>query len=537
MSALQHVLLLLLLLAPTRSLAGTVRIGLFVGNNIGFGEDAPLEYAEKEARDFSRLFQDMGDLSKERAYTLQGASAGELQEQLRQVEAQSREIAARGDDAMVLFYYSGHASRDGLHMQGSLLPMDALRRWLEGSSARVRIALVDACESGSLARLRGGQPVEAIEITVDDTLTASGLAVIASTGPLSVARESASFGGGVFTRAMLTGLRGSADEDGDGVITLDESYRYAFAQTVLGTAAGTQPVQKPEFRYEIAGVGDVVLTRLPNRAAQLILPEELEGVYTVVSVANGQVVSRHDKKAGQARHIALPAGRYVVRKVRREDVLLAELDLGWGGARWIDDSQMTSVGLGDPLARGNWSLRPLRLSARGGANTPLYPGVPTMFGGELELQWLPRPALALLGFASAAAGQRYDDLGVLRTRTLRLGLGAMGVVHTRLADLSAGGGVEAAHFWQRVAVIDDIDPEEPDVLEVKRGSVFSPGLFAQGAVHFPLGPVFGLDVGIRAHLVIASVDASIRVLPQGEGLIGLSARFGGRQVGRAQRSR
>jgi hypothetical protein len=172
-------------LLATPAWAGTVRLGIFVGNDVGMGPDEPLQHAEREARDVARLFQDLGDLARERTVVLQGGGAAELNRVLVQVEAQVREAAVGGDEVMLLFYYSGHASAEGLHMRGTLFGFDALRRWLETSGARVRVAFVDACESGTLARQRGGTPVDAIEITVDDALTTSGLAVVSSTGPLS----------------------------------------------------------------------------------------------------------------------------------------------------------------------------------------------------------------------------------------------------------------------------------------------------------------------------------------------------------------
>ena len=96
------------LLLILSAIAETVRIGLFVGNNIGFGEDEPLSYAESEARDMARIFQEMGNLSRDRTYLLQGASAAEIRQTIYQVEAQAREAQARGDEVMVIFFYSGH---------------------------------------------------------------------------------------------------------------------------------------------------------------------------------------------------------------------------------------------------------------------------------------------------------------------------------------------------------------------------------------------------------------------------------------------
>jgi hypothetical protein len=518
--------------------AGTVRLGLFVGANIGFGEDEPLAHAEQEAHDLARVFQDMGDLSRERTIVLQGITAPELREAMHRVEAQAREITARGDEAMLVFYYTGHASQEGLHLTGTLLPMDVLRRWLEDSTARVRLAFVDACESGSLARTRGGTPVEAIAISVDDALTMSGLAVVTSTGPMSVARESDSFGGGVFSRALLSGLRGSADGDGDGVVTLEEAYDHAFAETVIGTAGGSGAIQRPEYRYELEGVGQVVLTRIPERAAGLILPEELEGVYAVVSVANGQVVARIDKQPGEVRRLALPTGRYLVRKVRREDVLLAELDLVWGGDRWVDDAQMSAVSLGDPMARGGWAPRPLRLSGSFTAGTPYIQENPWALGGELGLRVRLRPTLTLATMVGHQRGSRHEWSGRLFLDSTRLGLGVITERHLQRLDLSFGGGLEGLWISQVVNYLEYDDEEEYTIWdeEIHRAGQLVPGAWAYGGVHLPVGPAVGLDLGLRANLYRAEVNESFGFFVEAQGLAGLAWSFGGRKLARASRA-
>ena len=515
--------------------AGTSRVGIFIGNDIGFGQDEPLAHAEREARDMARVFQEMGDLSRERTVVLTGLKAPEVRDTLFRTEAQIREMAARGDEVLVVFYYSGHASRDGLHMSGTLLPMAAVRRWLEGSSAQVRVAFIDACESGTLARTRGGTPVEVIDVAIDDALTSRGLAVITSTGPLSVARESDATGGAVFSRALLTGLRGTADRDADGRITLDEAYRHAFENTVATTFAGTSGVQRPEYRFELSGVGDVVLTRIPSRAAGLLLPEELEGTYTVVSVGSGQVVARVEKAPGESQRLALPPGRYLVRKVRREDVLLGEVDLVWGGDRMVDDRQMTAVELGDPLARGGWTDRPLRLSLRGTAATPFIVGNPGSLGGEVALRARLSPRLRFDTFAGYSNGEREEWEGYLELRMARAGLGLSGQWHRQRLDVSLGGGLQGTLVQQSIESLEYDEEDEP--IEERSFDAWQlvPGAYGQAGVHLPVGPWAGLEAGIRANLFRAIVDDQGRFLIEAQGFMGLTLGLGGRRVGRARR--
>lgn len=515
--------------------AETVRIGLFVGNNIGYGGDETLVYAEQEARDMARLFQNMGAMSRERVYLLTGERRAVVHDTILQIEAQAREISARGDEVMLVFFYSGHASSDGLHLSGDLLPMDFVRRWLEQSVAQIRIAFVDACESGGLARARGGTPIDAVELVVNDKLTVSGLAIITSTGPTSVAREAASFGGGVFSQALISGLRGSADADSNGEITLIEAYEYVHAETVVGSVTLDSTVQRPERRFELEGVGSLALTRLPNRAAGLIFPEELEGTYKIVSVGNGQIVAQINKVPGEERRLALPTGRYIVRKARREDVLLAEVDLAWGGERWLDESQMDSVALGDPLARGGWNLRPFRLSGLTMMGSPLQAKHPYMAGAAVEARYLIKPSFGLVAIGDQSRGTKdLDEIGELFLESWRLGAGLTYERHLPRLDLSASAGLQVTRFHQHLEHIQVIDGDVDGLVDQTRGTT-SPGLWSAAGMHLPLGPTFGLNLMLRGNLYQSLVDDQPTTLVDGQALLGLSANFGGSQIARAQR--
>ena len=327
------VLLALVLLLPGLAGAETIRLGVFVGNNVGLGEDVPLRHAEREAEEMARIFRVLGGIDRARAEVIVGQTADVLLDRLTLIDGRVQEALDRGDDVMLVLYYSGHAHEDALHLHGTEMPMTAVRAWLDRSPARIKIAFVDACESGVLARAKGGTIAAPISVGISDSLTVTGTAVITSTGPTELARESDALGGSVFSRALITGLRGAADDDSDGRITLAEAYRYAFSETIRGSAATGEAIQWPEHNFELRGTGEVVLTRLADRAATLVFAEEQEGTYTVVALGNGETVARVEKRPGESDRIGLPAGRYVVRKVRRTDVLVGEVDLIWGGNR------------------------------------------------------------------------------------------------------------------------------------------------------------------------------------------------------------
>jgi uncharacterized caspase-like protein len=56
---------------------------------------------------------------------------------------------------------------------------------------------------------------------------------------------------GVFTYYLLEGLRGKADLDKDGVITVDEVYRYVSMKVPQATGQNQHPVKKGETTGQI----------------------------------------------------------------------------------------------------------------------------------------------------------------------------------------------------------------------------------------------------------------------------------------------
>ncbi len=517
-------LALMALFIAVPAFADTIRLGLFIGNNVGLGPDVPLRYAEKEAQDLAHLFQDMGGIRRERSTVLIGQRADAIRDALTRTDGQVAELHAAGHEVLVVLYYSGHASTDGLHMSGSVLPMGVVERWLERSQADIRLAFVDACASGTLARTRGGIPVDGIELAVNDALGSTGLAVLTSTGPLSVARESEQFGGGVFSSALFTGLRGAADDNVDGAVSLDEAYRYAFEQTVVQSARGGDAgVQRPEYRTELQGVGDVILTRQAESAAGMVLGEELEGTYTVVSVASGQVVARVDKDPGIQRRVALSPGRYVVRKVRISDVLVGELDLAWGGDRWVVEQQMQPVPLGDPLARSGVPEARWTLGVAGLVRTSIANGNPSGAGAQLSFGRRMRPGLWVELATAWSAGTRYSWTSQLWSESRSASLVLLTVRRTPRFDPYIGGGVQALWLVQNLKVQ---SPDVPDADLPFRLETVTVGPTAIVGLRIPIGRRASLDTRLGAVIYPVNVDRTLGVHAAATATAGLTVQLG-----------
>ncbi len=117
--------------------------------------------------------------------------------------------------------------------------------------ARRRVLLIDTCQAGEIApgtndpessRKRGAMPlVNPAALSTAATDTGTGLYILASSTDDQFAREQQ--GHGLFTRAVLDGLSGLADQapqgSGDGLVAIEELKSYVYLD-VLAKSAGRQ---------------------------------------------------------------------------------------------------------------------------------------------------------------------------------------------------------------------------------------------------------------------------------------------------------
>ncbi|HEY0714029.1 MAG TPA: caspase family protein, partial [Polyangia bacterium] len=149
---------------------------------------------------------------------------------LRQAFETAEAWTANRQNAELLFYYSGHADPLGLLLGGSRFLFQELRARVERSTAAVRVALLDACHSGEATRSNGGRPAPAFSLDALASRDLRGAAIIAASTASEFAQESSLIEGSYFTHHLLSALRGAADQDRNGAVTLAEAYRYTYAR-------------------------------------------------------------------------------------------------------------------------------------------------------------------------------------------------------------------------------------------------------------------------------------------------------------------
>lgn len=321
------------LLAVLSSLAnaGVLRHALIVGANHGGGNLEPLRYAELDAERVASVLVELGGFDAAHVTVLYRPSASELKSAL-QAHAM---VAGAFDDDLFTFYYSGHADARGLRMGNDLYPFEVLRSDIGTMASDVKLGLLDACRSGTITRLKGA--ALSVPFLVEDRLAAEGEAWMTATSADESAQESDKLRGSFFTHYLLSGLRGAADT-GDGEVSLDEAYSYAYARVVDHTGGTEAGAQHPLWDIRLKQEGVLALTRVSQGRATATLPAEISGRVMVLRMPDRTPVAEVIKVEGRAVTLALSPGTYRFRLSEGKELREVEIGLTEGSrvnvSRW-----------------------------------------------------------------------------------------------------------------------------------------------------------------------------------------------------------
>lgn len=385
-----------------------VRLGLVAGNNLGKDASRSLRYAEEEVGRLADLLKSAGDFDD--VVTLQGASRSEIEKGMLQVRKQLEAAKAAGDQTLFLFYYSGHGDNEALEIGSERLLLRDLRSYLEQLSvADVRVAFVDACQSGALTGVKGGRRAPGYQVRLADPGQIKGMAIVTSSTANEFSQESDDLKGSFFSQSIMAGLRGAADSSHDGQVTLGEVYQFAFNRTLASTAASLIGGQHPTYDYRMAGAGDVILTRTRARDARLAFVRESGSTYTVVSKTHGEVIAEVPSSPADDLYLAVPAGEYRVIRRAMGDVRERTLSLAPGSLTSVDPGGMTQVAETAPRSKGGGLELRSRLGAYVGVSSSVVPGSPSYLGTAslsyaYDLRWA-----ALRARASMATFESNQD--------------------------------------------------------------------------------------------------------------------------------
>lgn len=309
--------------------ARQVRHAVVVGANQGGGTLATLLYAERDAEKMADMLVELGGFDDGLVSVLYAPTA----EDLRVALAHHAAIAAEYPDDLFLFYYSGHADASGLRIGDEHYYFETLKSDLRQAESTVRIGVLDACRSGTITRLKGATVGSSILDTVG---AAEGEAWLTASTAEEEAQESDELRGGFFTHYLISGMRGAADLD-DGVVDLQELYAYTSDRVVAGTGASQAGTQHPSYDFRLAGAGAIPLTDVRRASATIHLPVSVEGRISVLKLPDFSQVAELNKPVGRETQIAVPPGRYLLRRWSADHLYETGAYVNDGAAITVDD--------------------------------------------------------------------------------------------------------------------------------------------------------------------------------------------------------
>jgi hypothetical protein len=224
-----------------------------------------LKYAVNDASEFHRFLVQKNRVPAENITLLLNDQAS--LKNLRSTLGTKLKNAA-GQDDMVIIFFAGHGaterdaiSADGDGLEKYLLPWETDPADLYSTAMPMReiahifgrirsdrlIFIADSCYSGA----SGGRTISVTgtRATITDGFLerlsgGRGKVILTASAANEVSVEKDDLQHGVFTYYLLEGLRGAADMDRDGTITVEEAYRYVSEKVPRATGQEQHPVKK-----------------------------------------------------------------------------------------------------------------------------------------------------------------------------------------------------------------------------------------------------------------------------------------------------
>src|SRR6187549_830211 len=125
----------------------TASFALIVGSNAPGPGQQELRYAERDAAAMTAVLRDVGGYPTANVVTALRPDRAGLLAAVASLRERVRQHADRGQQAQLLFYYSGHARADAITLGREEIPLGELRQQILGLPSTLTIVVIDACQS------------------------------------------------------------------------------------------------------------------------------------------------------------------------------------------------------------------------------------------------------------------------------------------------------------------------------------------------------------------------------------------------------
>lgn len=214
----KHIILILLVVLFSAMSLNARTFVLATGVSNYGNEDVNLSQTTKDAKRFKEVMETQTkDIT---LLTSKNVTRANVLEKLRAICNRAQK------DDRVIFFYSGHGMPGAICGYDAAIAYDDIVDVLSTSLAKEKICFIDACHAGSMAKSATDDSwIKSVKAKKDQAFFVSCRA-----DEYSV--ESPFLGAGFFTQALLKGLRGKSDKDGNKEITIMELFKYIHSDVV-----------------------------------------------------------------------------------------------------------------------------------------------------------------------------------------------------------------------------------------------------------------------------------------------------------------
>ncbi|HVT08361.1 MAG TPA: caspase family protein [Polyangia bacterium] len=482
----------------------TARIAIVSSSSQADGQ-LPLRYADRDAQRTAAVLRELGAFDPADIWVLPQTSQRALRDALDRAEGR----AAREPGSTIVLYYSGHADPEGLLLGGERFTYLELRQRLAASKAQIRVAILDACNSGGATRPKGGKASGGPPFAAVEPVRVQGAAILASSAAGELAQESNEIDGSFFTHHFISGLRGAGDRDGDGKVTLGEAYAYAYTRTIAATVSTLWGTQHPSYDYRLSGTGDLVLTTLARERQGITFAPGAHDHYAVLNQAREAVAEVQSDPQRPVR-LMLPPGRYRVARRASGRLFAADVDLHSDSDTIVEPTTLREVGPELASAKGGFGPPRHALFADYAlvGRSPAGGAVSAEVGLGYQRNWARWSLAPRLSYGDAGP----DDKNLsYRLRRFTASLYVLRRIPVGAFDLQLGGAGTLTFADQQLADGRSFDATVP-------------GLAAALAVELPLGSTFAIRLAWDAGAELVPIDGTWSVHPALRGALGVEVR-------------
>lgn len=232
-------LLALAVFAPAPAHAQGNTYAVLVGVSKYKDSSNDLAYAHKDAHDMYRLLKPLAGEKRLAALTDERATRTNVVKALESVFYQAK------PEDLVLFFFSGHGNEGRFFLHDRTLTFDDLSKIFNNTKAARKVIFADACHSGTL-RAQGGEKKNGGRSAGDSVM------LFLSSRDYQYSAEILNWKNGRFTQFLLEGLNGSADANGDKVVTAIELFGYVYPRVKKWSYGSQVPVMWGRFDENMA---------------------------------------------------------------------------------------------------------------------------------------------------------------------------------------------------------------------------------------------------------------------------------------------